>query len=253
MKRLLTIINWNRFYAALLRLTLSTWRRIFGSMILVMLGGPGAGKGTVSKRLAPALKAVHLSTGDELRAEMEKGTPLGQKAKAFVDAGRLVPDAIIIQLILDRLDRWKYRNGVILDGAIRTLVQAKALDAALKARGMSVTRAVQLDPADEVIYERLAKRMTCSNTNCGRTYHLTMKPPKVPGVCDACQSPLYQRKDDVPEVIAERLSTYRREVTPICEHYGQKLTVVKPTESTTEQEVFDEVINALRAERISYD
>jgi adenylate kinase len=145
--------------------------------------------------------------------------------------------------------RWKYRHGAILDGIPRTLLQALLLDELLADWGLSVEVAVLLDPDEATLIERLSFRLTCSNKACGRTYHLHTKPPKVPGICDACKSPLYQRKDDSPEVIPERLSTHRRESAPTYEHYGRGLVVVKPTPTQTEQDVFGEVIKSLRARR----
>jgi adenylate kinase len=242
-------IDWNRFHLASLRFVVKVYRFFKKAICLVMFGGPGAGKGTVSKRLEKVTGAVALSTGDVLRAAIKAGTPIGLKAKEYVESGRLVPDAVAVRVVIEEMQDhpWKYRRGVILDGAIRTLIQAQAFDKALKVLGLSVTKAVLLNPADDVLIDRLSKRLNCSKPSCGRTYHLVTKPPQVPGLCDVCKSPLYQRKDDVPEVIAERLSIYRREVTPICEYYAEKLVVVQPTAEQTEDQVFAVVTNALRA------
>jgi adenylate kinase len=219
------------------------------AQFIVLLGGPGAGKGTLAKLLVPFLGLAHLSTGDVFRRERDNKTELGLKIQAYIDAGKLVPDEITIAVLRKELMRWKYRRGAILDGIPRTLTQAKLLDELLFGWGQSVNAVVLLDPDEAVLIERLSFRLTCTNKACGRTYHLHTKPPKVPGICDACKSPLYQRKDDSKEVIPERLSTYRRESAPICEHYGRGLVVVKPTLEETEQDVFNEVTTALRARR----
>lgn len=219
------------------------------AQFIVLLGGPGAGKGTLAKLLAPFLGLAHLSTGDVFRRERDNKTELGLKIQAYLDAGQLVPDDITIAVLRKELMRWKYRRGAILDGIPRTLLQAQLLDELLAGWGQRVDAVILLDPDEAVLIERLAFRLTCSNKVCGRTYHLHAKPPKAPGICDACKSPLYQRKDDSPEVIPVRLSTYRRESAPICEHYGRGLVVVKPALKDTEQDVFNEATSSLRARR----
>ena len=236
----------NRLCFALVRLLLWPLR---AARFIVLLGGPGAGKGTLAKMLEFFLGLAHLSTGDVFRRERDIKPALGLKIQSYIDAGLLVPDAITIAVLKRELQRWRYRYGAILDGIPRTLLQAQLLDQLFADWGTSVEVAVLLDPDEETLIERLSFRLTCSNKSCGRTYHLHTKPPKVPGICDACKSPLYQRKDDSKEVIPERLSTHRRESAPIYEHYGSELVVVKPTKEETEQDVFSEVITALRARR----
>jgi len=216
---------------------------------IVLLGGPGAGKGTLAKLLMEVLGIAHLSTGDVFRYEISNNTELGLKAKAYIDAGKLVPDSITFAMLRRELTRWKYRNGAILDGIPRTLVQAKMLDHLLNAWGVGVESAVFLDPDERTLIYRLSNRLTCSNKACGRTYHLVSKPPQVPGICDACKSTLYRRKDDAPEVVSERLSTYTLESKPVCEHYGRGLIVFKPTKETSEETLLSEVTTALRARR----
>jgi len=214
---------------------------------LVLLGGPGAGKGTLAKMLVPFLGLAHLSTGDVFRRERDNKTELGLKIQGYIDAGILVPDEITIAVLRKELMRWKYRRGVILDGIPRTLTQAKLLDELLAGWSQSVDAVVLLDPDEAVLIERLSFRLTCTNKACGRTYHLHTKPPKVPGICDACKSPLYQREDDSnSEAISERLSVYRRESKPIYVHYGALLVVIKPAADSTEQEVLSAAIQAFR-------
>jgi adenylate kinase len=216
---------------------------------IVLLGGPGAGKGTLATQLSESLGLAHLSTGDALRREIANKTELGLSIKAKMEAGELLSDSIILAVLKRELQRWKYRHGAILDGLPRTFVQAQLLDTFLAAWGVGVESAVLLDPGIETLKYRLSNRRTCSNPSCGRTYHLVSKPPQVADVCDACKSPLYQRKDDVPQAIEERLSAFEREFKPIREHYGRGLIVVNPTKETSEQQVFSEVLTALRARR----
>lgn len=244
MRKLLNI-NWKRVSTSTEAMIRSLYWKIRKPRYIVVIGPPGSGKGTVAKELGPSIKAAPLSTGDIFRRERQNKTPLGLRIESYIDSGRLVPDALVIAVIRETLQRREYWNGAVIDGFPRTAMQAKLLDKLLEGWNMGVERAVLLDPQEDVIVSRLSKRLTCSNVTCGRTYHLLAKPPQVPDTCDHCKAALYQRKDDVPEVIQERLSTYRREATPICEHYLQKLTVIQPTEGQTEQEVLSQVIHAL--------
>jgi adenylate kinase len=243
--RKLIKFDWSRVSAATEEFARSLYWKVRKPTIVILMGPPGSGKGTTALRLAPLLKTSPLSTGDLFRKEIADRTPLGLRLESYINSGKLVPDALVIAVIRENLLRRKYWNGVVLDGFPRTLLQAKLLDKLLQNLGLSVDRVVLLAPAEDVIISRLSARLTCSNTTCGRTYHLQSKPPQVADICDACKSPLMRRKDDVPAVIADRLSTYRRESDPICEHYASKLRVIKPTEVETEEEVFAKVKAAL--------
>lgn len=180
-----------------------------------MLGPPGAGKGTYASRLNVNLGIPHISTGDMVRDEIKAQTELGKKIKQYSDKGELVPDEIIIQLLADRLKRPDCKKGFILDGFPRTINQAESLDKISK-----IDVAVNLNVPDEIIITRLSNRVTCKK--CGAIYNLLTLKPKKEGVCDSCRGDLYQRYDDKPKVIQERLNVYREKTQPLIEYYKKK-------------------------------
>ena len=180
-----------------------------------MLGPPGAGKGTYASRLNVNLGIPHISTGDMVRDEIKAQTELGKKIKQYSDKGELVPDEIIIQLLADRLKRPDCKKGFILDGFPRTINQAESLDKISK-----IDVAVNLNVPDEIIITRLSNRVTCKK--CGAIYNLLTLKPKKEGVCDSCGGDLYQRYDDKPKVIQERLNVYREKTQPLIEYYKKK-------------------------------
>jgi len=184
-------------------------------MRIVMLGPPGAGKGTYASRLNVNLGIPHISTGDMVRDEIKAQTELGKKIKQYSDKGELVPDEIIIQLLADRLKRPDCKKGFILDGFPRTINQAESLDKISK-----IDVAVNLNVPDEIIITRLSNRVTCKK--CGAIYNLLTLKPKKEGVCDSCGGDLYQRYDDKPKVIQERLNVYREKTQPLIEYYKKK-------------------------------
>lgn len=186
-------------------------------MNLVLMGPPGVGKGTQAERLQEALRIPHVSTGDLLRSALRDGTPLGRQARGFMEAGRLVPDELIADMVSERLDRKDAALGFILDGFPRNLAQVEALDALLARRGARLDRVIVLEAAEAEIVRRLSGRRVCPK--CGAVYHLESKAPASAGVCDACGSPLVQRPDDTEEVIRERLRVYAEETLPIAERY----------------------------------
>jgi adenylate kinase len=190
-------------------------------MYLVLLGAPGAGKGTQAKRIEETFGIIQLSTGDILRAEVAAGTPTGRQADAIMKAGGLVPDELIIGVIDGRLDHDDYRNGFILDGFPRTLAQAAALDDMLTKRRLKLDAVLSLEVDDEAMVERISGRFTCAN--CGEGYHDTFKQPKTLGVCDVCGSTRFVRRtDDNAETVRERLKAYRAETKPIIAYYDQR-------------------------------
>jgi adenylate kinase len=190
-------------------------------MYLVLLGAPGAGKGTQAKRIAETFGIIQLSTGDILRAEVAAGTPIGRQADAIMKAGGLVPDELIIWVIDGRLDHDDCRNGFILDGFPRTLAQAAALDDMLTKRRLKLDAVLSLEVDDEAMIERISGRFTCAS--CGEGYHDTFKQPKTPGVCDACGSTRFVRRaDDNAETVRQRLKAYRAETKPIIAYYDQR-------------------------------
>ena len=185
-------------------------------MKLILLGAPGAGKGTQAAILCKELNIPTISTGNILRAAIKNGTPTGLKAKAFMDEGKLVPDEVIIGIIHDRLAEEDCANGYILDGVPRTIAQAEAMEKA----GIQFDHVVSIEIADETIVNRMSQRRVCED--CGASYHLVAVPPKTPGVCDACGGKLVQRKDDAPETVLARLEVYHKETEPLKGFYAQR-------------------------------
>ena len=185
-------------------------------MKMILLGAPGAGKGTQAERLCKVLEIPTISTGNILRAAVKNGTPTGLKAKAFMDAGKLVPDEVIIGIITERLAEDDCKNGYILDGVPRTIAQAEAMEKA----GINFDAVISIEVADEVIMERMSGRRVCES--CGASYHLVAVPPKVAGVCDSCGGKLVQRKDDAPETVKDRLAVYHKETEPLKDFYAQR-------------------------------
>ena len=185
-------------------------------MKLILLGAPGAGKGTQAKVLSEMLNIPTISTGDILRAAMKNGTPVGLKAKEFVESGRLVPDDVIIGIVKERLAEGDCANGYILDGMPRTIPQAEALEE----NGVDIDCALSLEVKDEVIIDRMTGRRLCGS--CGASYHLVAHKPKVEGKCDLCGGELITRTDDAPETVKARLATYHQETEPLKEFYAKR-------------------------------
>ena len=191
------------------------------AMRLILLGAPGAGKGTQAEILSALLGIPTISTGNILRAAMSEGTPVGLKAKEYVEAGRLVPDDVIIGIIRERLAKEDCANGYILDGVPRTIPQAEAMEA----MGIAIDKALSIEVDDETIVERMSGRRTC--TNCSRTYHIINNPPKEEGKCDFCGADLGIRKDDMPETVKARLETYHRDTEPLKTFYAERGKLLK--------------------------
>ncbi|WP_308589382.1 adenylate kinase [uncultured Oscillibacter sp.] len=185
-------------------------------MKLILLGAPGAGKGTQADILCKELDIPTISTGNILRAAIKDGTPTGMKAKAFMDAGKLVPDEVIIGIITERVAQEDCKNGYILDGVPRTIAQAEAMEAA----GITFDDVISIEISDETILERMSGRRVCES--CGASYHLVAVPPRTPGVCDKCGGKLIQRHDDEPETVKARLEVYHRETEPLKAFYAQR-------------------------------
>ena len=193
-------------------------------MKLILLGAPGAGKGTQAERLCKELNVPTISTGNILRAAIKNGTPTGLKAKSFMDAGRLVPDDVIIGIITERLAEADCRDGYILDGVPRTIAQAEAMEKA----GITFDAVISIEIADETIMDRMSGRRVCES--CGASYHLVAVPPKQEGICDKCGGKLVQRKDDAPETVKARLEVYHKETEPLKDFYAQR-GLLKPVEN----------------------
>ena len=185
-------------------------------MRLILLGAPGAGKGTQAEILSKELNIPTISTGNILRAAMKNGTPVGLEAKSYVEAGKLVPDEVIIGIIEERLAQPDCRNGYILDGVPRTIPQAQAMED----KGVAIDWAVSIEVEDETIVQRMSGRRTCKN--CSQTFHIVNNPPRQEGICDSCGGELTIRKDDAPETVMTRLQVYHKETEPLKDFYAER-------------------------------
>ncbi len=191
-------------------------------MRIVLLGGPGSGKGTQAKKLTEKLAIPQISTGDIFRAAVKEGTPMGLKAKEYMDKGELVPDTVVIGVVEERLTKPDLDKGYMLDGFPRTLPQAEALDKVLAGQKKAIDHAVLVDVPNEELMKRLTGRRTCKNSDCGKMFHVMFNPPKKEGVCDGCGSELYQRADDSEATIRERLTVYDSQTAPLIDYYDKK-------------------------------
>ena len=214
-------------------------------MKIIMLGAPGAGKGTQAKMIAEKFGIPHISTGDIFRANIKNGTELGKKAKEYMDQGQLVPDELTVQILLDRVAEADCKDGYVLDGFPRTIPQADVLDKELTKLGDQVDFAINVDVPDENIIRRMSGRRAC--LKCGATYHIEHIPPKKEGICDTCGSELVQRDDDKPETVKNRLSVYHEQTQPLIEYYTEK-NILKTVDGTRDmQEVFSDIVDILKA------
>lgn len=212
-------------------------------MKLIMLGAPGAGKGTQAKKIAEKYGIPHISTGDIFRANIKAGTELGMKAKSFMDQGQLVPDEVTIGMLLDRISQDDSKAGYVLDGFPRTIPQAESLTAALKERGEKIDYAVNVDVPDENIIHRMSGRRAC--VGCGATYHIVYNAPKTENICDTCGEKLILRDDDKPETVQNRLRVYQEQTQPLIAFYTEK-NVLKSVDGTQDmQDVFEAIVKIL--------
>lgn len=191
-------------------------------MIVIMLGAPGSGKGTISKLLSSDFEIEHISTGDMFREESASGSELGKELQSYMSKGELVPDETVIRILESRLDRKEAENGVVLDGFPRTIAQAKALKEMLAKKGKKVDMALQLNISDEDIIYRTTKRISCSNKECGAIYNLEFKKTKTEGICDVCGSELVQRKDDNEDTIRNRLEVYHKNTESLIQYFADE-------------------------------
>ena len=212
-------------------------------MKIVMLGAPGAGKGTQAKMIAEKFGLPHVSTGDIFRANIKNGTELGKKAKAFMDAGQLVPDELTVEILLDRVKADDCAKGYILDGFPRTIPQAEALDAAVEKLGEKIDYAVNIDVPDENIINRMSGRRAC--VGCGATYHVVYNPPKVEDVCDVCGKSLILRDDDKPETVKTRLDVYHAQTQPLIDYYAGRGVLVTVDGTQNMDKVFSDIKDIL--------
>ncbi|MCL2864161.1 MAG: adenylate kinase [Lachnospiraceae bacterium] len=203
-------------------------------MKIIMLGAPGAGKGTQAKKIAEKYHIPHISTGDIFRANIKNGTELGKKAKAFMDQGLLVPDELVVDLVADRLAQVDCADGCVLDGFPRTIPQAEALTKALAGMGQKVDFAINVEVPDENIITRMAGRRAC--VGCGATYHLKYAPTKTGDICDTCSGELILREDDKPETVKKRLEIYHEQTQPLIDYYTKE-GIIKEVDGTQDIDV----------------
>jgi adenylate kinase len=214
-------------------------------MHVVMLGAPGAGKGTQADILSKELNSPHIASGDLFRQALEKRTNVGLLARSYMDKGELVPDEITIRMILERMDHPDCASGCLFDGFPRTAQQAEALDQALKERGGAIDKAIYIEVSDEELVKRLGGRWLCRN--CQTPYHVTNSPPRTPGRCDRCGGELYQRPDDSEETVRERIKVFLAQTVPVLDYYEKQGKLVKVNGNLGAQEVAGEILSTLEA------
>ena len=212
-------------------------------MKIIMLGAPGAGKGTQAKRIAEQYSIPHISTGDIFRANIKNNTELGKKAKSYMDQGLLVPDELTCDLVVDRIKQDDCKRGYIVDGFPRTILQAQALDAALASMNDKMDYAIDVDVPDENIVSRMSGRRAC--VGCGATYHVVYNAPKAEGICDACGEKLILRDDDKPETVQKRLTVYHEQTQPLIDYY-KNAGILRTVDGTMEMDqVFAAIVDIL--------
>ena len=212
-------------------------------MKIIMLGAPGAGKGTQAKQIAAKYEIPHISTGDIFRANIKEGTELGKKAKAFMDKGELVPDELTCDLVVDRISKPDAAKGYVLDGFPRTIPQAEALTEALAKKGETIDYAINVEVPDENIINRMGGRRAC--LACGSTYHIVYAPTRVEGICDRCGEKLVLRDDDKPETVKKRLAVYHEQTQPLIDYYKAQ-NILKTVDGTQPMEkVFADIVAIL--------
>ena len=214
-------------------------------MYIIMLGAPGAGKGTQADILSQEMDLPHIASGDLFRQALEKKTEVGLLAKSYMDKGELVPDEVTIKMILERINQPDCAFGCLFDGFPRTLPQAKVLDKALRKQGKSIDKAIYIEVSNEELVRRLSGRWLCRI--CQTPYHIISSPPKTPGKCDKCGGELYQRSDDREETVRDRLSIFFTQTVPILDYYEKQSRLIRVNGNLGIQEVAREIISALKA------
>lgn len=212
-------------------------------MKIIMLGAPGAGKGTQAIKIAEKYGIPHISTGDIFRANIKNGTELGKKAKTYMDQGLLVPDELVVDLVVDRVNQDDCTKGYVLDGFPRTIPQAEALDAALASLNQAMDYAINVEVPDENIVKRMSGRRAC--VDCGATYHIEFAPTKVENVCDHCGGSLILRDDDKPETVQKRLNVYHDQTQPLIDYYTGKNILVEVDGTVDINDVFAAIVKIL--------
>lgn len=212
-------------------------------MNLILLGPPGAGKGTQATRIIEKYNVPHISTGDIFRENIKNNTPLGQKAQEYMNKGELVPDQLVVDIALDRLSKDDCKNGFLLDGFPRTVFQADALDKFLKDQGRGIDLVINIEVEDKMLIERLDARRVCPT--CAATYNVIGMPPKKEGVCDKCSDTLIQRKDDKKETVGNRIKVYHEQTSPLIDYYKEKGLIQDFDGMIGADALFDEIVKAL--------
>ena len=214
-------------------------------MKIIMLGAPGAGKGTQAQMIADKYGIPHVSTGDIFRENVKNGTELGMKAKTYMDQGLLVPDELVVDLVVDRVNQADCADGYVLDGFPRTIPQAEALTEALKRLGQKVDYAIDVNVPDENIINRMSGRRAC--VGCGATYHMVYAPTKQDGICDTCGGELILRDDDKPETVGKRLNVYHEQTQPLIDYYTRE-GILRTVDGTIDiDDVFGAIVKLLEA------
>ncbi|GLB30174.1 adenylate kinase [Lacrimispora amygdalina] len=214
-------------------------------MKIIMLGAPGAGKGTQAKKIAEKYQIPHVSTGDIFRSNIKEGTQLGRKAKEYMDQGALVPDELTIGMLMDRIQQEDCKNGYVLDGFPRTIPQAESLQKAITEMGQKIDFAINVDVPDENIINRMSGRRAC--ISCGATYHIVYNPSKISGMCDVCGSELVLRDDDKPETVKKRLAVYHDQTRPLIDYYKEAGVLVNVDGTQELNKVFSDITDILGA------
>ena len=212
-------------------------------MKIIMLGAPGAGKGTQAKMIAEKYSIPHISTGDIFRANIKNGTELGKKAKEYMDKGELVPDELTVDLVKDRLNQDDCKNGFMLDGFPRTVFQAEELDKIMEAKGLSISNVLNIDVAADKLIDRIAGRRVCKS--CGATYNVNTKPTAKEGICDACGGEVYQRADDNRETVENRINVYFSQTAPLIDYYEKSGVLAAIDGDQAMDSVFSDITKVL--------
>ncbi|NLA12049.1 MAG: adenylate kinase [Firmicutes bacterium] len=215
-------------------------------MLIILLGPPGAGKGTQAERLVKKFNLAYIATGDILRAAVKSGSPLGQEARIYMEKGQLVPDEVVVGIVSERLTASDCRDGAILDGFPRTVAQAQALDEVLREMGRQIDRVVYIAVDEEELITRLTGRRVCRE--CAATYHIKFNAPRVRNVCDQCGGELYQREDDSLSTVQERLVVYREQTTPLIDYYGRSDLVTEIDGNGDIEQIFSEISSVFEVE-----
>ncbi|MTI71175.1 MAG: adenylate kinase [Firmicutes bacterium] len=216
-------------------------------MRLILLGPPGAGKGTQASGIVEKYSIPHISTGDIFRKNIKEGTELGNKAKDYMDKGLLVPDDLVVAIVKDRLTEDDCKEGFLLDGFPRTVAQADALDNELKNLDCKLDRALNIQVEKEELVERITGRRICKD--CGATYHIKYNPPKADGICDKCGGELYQRKDDTVDTVTKRIEVYFNQTSPLIDYYTKKNILTNIDGEQSIDDVFEDIVKALGSEK----